>query len=127
MSRQIFTILFFVLCVGLVLPKGGAMSGVDYKAQIKEKFKKIDLSDGVNKEEAVIIAQTHIITNSEDKIFDLKSAKVFGENDPYWPSTSWHISFNIISKDWRRRGLKWATINVNKNTGVITDGGAGPS
>ncbi|MBU1121610.1 MAG: hypothetical protein KKF54_02795 [Candidatus Omnitrophica bacterium] len=103
------------------------MSGIDYRLQIKEKFKNIDLSDGVNKEEAIIIAQNYIITSNKDKIFDLKSAKIFGENDPYWPSTSWHISFNIISRDWRRRGLKWGTFHVDKKTGVTKYGGEGPS
>ena len=127
MSRQLFTILFFGLCVGLILPKGGAMSGVDYKAQIKEKFKNIDLSDGVNKEEAIIIAQNHIIEENLDKIYDLRSAKITAENDPYWPSGKWYVSFNVISRDSLRRGIKWGTLNVDKKSGKVGDSGGGPS
>ena len=74
---KLFFILFYlaiVLSVAPMLTRGEAMGRrPDYKEEIKEKFKKIDSSDGVSEEEAVIIAQNHIITNIKDKIFDLKS------------------------------------------------------
>ena len=103
------------------------MSGVDYKAQIKEKFKNIDLSDGVDKEEAIIIAQNHIIEENLDKVYDLRSANIIAENDPYWPPGKWYVSFDVISRDWLKRGLKWGTLNVDKKSGKVGDSGGGPS
>ena len=99
----------------------------DYKSQIKEKFKEIDLSDGVSKEEAIVIAQNALIENGGDKDCILSSAKIFAEDDPYWNKDWWHISFKTTLKFRSRTGLEWIIGNVNKKTGEITAGGGGPS
>lgn len=124
------SILFFivVLISSLLTSKGVAMGDMpDYKAQIKEKYKKIDLADGVSKEEAIIIAQNYLLETEWGKSCNLKSAEVFGENDPYWDKNSWHISFKLTFKERLKSGLKWTVLNVDKRTGKVTAGGEGPS
>jgi hypothetical protein len=107
--------------------KGIAMTErPDYKTEIKEKFKQIDLSDGVSKEEAIIIAQNYVITMIEEgneycrKLVILK-AKLLGEHVTS-EGKKWEVSFPI------RRGFnlfspKEFSIFVNQKTGRVTVGG----
>jgi len=125
MIKRILLILF--LCF-LVYGKniGGAMGvNLNYKEQIKEKYKNIDLSDGVSKEEAIIIAQNYLIGEELDKICDIATGEVVGDmyNNPGY----WHVSFSATHKVKREQGLKWASVYVNKRTGEVKYGGEGPS
>lgn len=95
----------------------------DFREVIKERLKEVDVSDGVSKDEAIIIAQNYMM----DKNCDLKSAKIFGEDDPYWPKDCWHVEFKATFIESFKSGLKWATVSVDKKTGEIRGSGAGPS
>jgi hypothetical protein len=107
---------------------GGAMGErTDYRTEIKEKFKKINLSDGVSKEEAIIIAQNYMLENNGEEDYIIPSAEIFAENDPYWSKESWHISFKTKLKFRLRTSLEWMVVNVDKKTGKVTSGGGGPS
>lgn len=117
----------FVLILLLGYHVGDAMGmGRNYEAQIKEKFKKINLADGVDEKEAVVIVQNAVIESGDDKNCVISSAKVFGQNDPYWSKDSWHISLRTTFRERMRSGLKWTAVNVDKKTGEMTPGGAGP-
>ena len=124
LNRILIFIFVYIVIFGQSV--GGTMGErQDYKTEIKSKFNQIDFSDGISKEEAIIIAQNYLIYNV-DNVYNLKSAEVIGENDPFWPKDSWHISFKVRSREWLSRGLKWGTFNVNKKTGKVTSGGGGP-
>lgn len=108
--------------------KGLAMAEKqDYEALIKQKFQKINLSDGVSKDEAIVIAQNYLLENEFGKNCILKSAKVFAEDDPYWDKNSWHVTFNLKLSKKLKTGLKWTVVNVDKKTGDARSGGEGPS
>lgn len=98
-----------------------------YINQIREKKKSINLSDGVSREEAIIIAQNYLIDIEKDKICVLKSAEHFGENDPYWDQNGWHISFKLTAKERARNKLEWLAVVVDKKTGEAKIGSWGPS
>jgi len=129
MALRIFTvILTIIMSIALNSIQGVAMEARPaYKEQIKEKLKNIIFSDGVSKEEAIIIAQNYLLETEWGKSCNLKSAEVFGENDPYWDKDSWHISFKLTYKERVKSGLKWTILNVDKKTGKVTPGGEGPS
>lgn len=117
----IFLILYFI-------QEGIAMGEkIDYNTQIKEKFRRIDFSDGISKEEAIIIAQNYLLGNEWGKNCNLRSAKIFAENDSFWDKASWHIGFDLIQETRLKTGLKWTIVNVEKKTGKATPGGEGPS
>lgn len=125
---RIYILIFIFLLLIFGQISGGAMGErPDYKLQIKEKFQKINLSDGVSKEEATIIAQNALIENGGDKDCIISSAEVFAEDDSYRDKNYWHISFKTTSRFRSRTGLEWITTNVNKKTGEMVGGGAGPS
>lgn len=115
-----------VTLIPLAFASRAFAAGSAYKAQIKEKFRGVNLADGVDEEEAVIIAQNDLIETGDDKNCVISSAKVFGQNDPYWSKDSWHVSFRTAFRERMRSGLKWVTVNVDKKTGKITSGGGGP-
>ncbi len=106
--------------------KGVAMSRkLDRYAEIKEKFKQIDISDEVNKEEAIIIAQNYVIDKIEkEEIFFRKlgiSNAQLSEDPSYKDKfkENWVILFPM-----RFGFLKtWNVIYVNKQTGKVLDGG----
>jgi hypothetical protein len=128
--RKNYIGLFFVfIAINALFPlKGAPMSErPDYKTQIKEKYKKIDLSDGVSKEEAIVIAQNYLIEQGRDTTCDLRSAEIFGENDRFWDKNSWHISFNTTLGERLKTGINWITIHIEKQTGRLACEGGGPS
>ena len=105
---------------------GGAMeANQNYKEQIKEKYKNIDLSDGVSKKEAIIIAQNYLIGEELNNICDITTGEVIGDmyNNPEY----WHVSFSTTHKVKLEQGLKWVSVYVNKGTGEVKYGGEGPS
>lgn len=109
------------------LPGAAMDKGFKYEEEIRIKAQQINVSDGISKDEAIILAQNQVLKDNQEEIFVLKSAEVFGENDKFWDKNSWHISFKVKSKEWLRRGIKWCSLHVNKKTGEITAGGCGPS
>ena len=121
------TSVFFVALVLFGYSIEDAMGmGQNDGAQIKEKFKKIDLADGVDEKEAIIIVQNALIESGDDKNCVISSAEVFAQNDPYWGKDSWHVSLRTTFRERIRSGLRWTVVNVDKKTGKMTPGGGGP-
>ena len=107
--------------------KGVAMgSAPDYKEQIMEKYKKIDLSDGINKEEAIMIAQNYLIEKGIDKDCIIAKTKVMDKE--WWiPDGCWEIRFGAIDSIKQKQGLEWFSVYIDKIKGEIKGKGWGPS
>jgi hypothetical protein len=72
--KQFNAILMAMVFLVVFIDGSRAMSGNEKKIEaIKEKLKIVDLSDGISKEEAVIIVQNHLI----DEGYNLKGIKFF--------------------------------------------------
>ncbi|MBI3291695.1 MAG: hypothetical protein HYZ73_02640 [Elusimicrobia bacterium] len=120
--------LVMTMCLLFDSAQGVAMgTSRAYESEIRMRAQQIKGDDGVDKEEAIILAQNQVLKDEQEKIFDLKSAEIFGENDAFWDKGTWHVSFKVKSREWLSRGIKWCTLHVNKKTGEVTSGGCGPS
>jgi hypothetical protein len=123
-KRLVLAIICFIIL--FTTNRGIAMSDrPNNKTEIKEKFKQIDLSGSVSKEDAIIIAQNYLIEEGLDKICDISTGEVIGDlyNNPEY----WHVSFSTTQKVKQQQGLKWASVYVHKKTGEVKYGGEGPS
>lgn len=125
MLKKIILVIFLYFLLSAETTGGAMGLNLNYKEQVKEKYKNINLSDGVNKEEAIIIAQNYLIREELDKICDIATGEVVG--DMYNNSEYWHVSFSTTHKVKGEQGLKWASVYVNKRTGEVKYGGEGPS
>ncbi|MDP3722678.1 MAG: hypothetical protein Q8R91_04175 [Candidatus Omnitrophota bacterium] len=104
------------------------MSQENYRSRLKA----VDPSDGINKEEAIIIAQNHLIEGGADKEVALSKPSVEdsrftvdGAGHPLPPC--WEVHFNATWKVRLESGLKWVRVLVDKKTGQIKVSGWGPS
>lgn len=122
-------ILIFTVAVILTL---NSLQGVvmgerpDYKAEIREKFKNVRLSDGANKEEAIIIAQNYMINEENDFCKNFNILKPTVEEDPKFPE-DWIVGFPTTAAFRLKTGLEWNAMYVNKKTGEVIYSGEGPS
>ena len=94
----------------------------DKIAQIKEKAKAVDASDGISKEEAVLIAQNLLIENNIEEA-DVLHPTV---RESWLIKGCWAVTFNL---SWRYRaehGLRWYAAHINKKDGKIMTSGPGP-
>lgn len=98
---------------------------LDYRTQIKEKVKQIDFSNGVSKEDAIVIAQNYLIEEKLDEMCVISKAEVIG--DLYRNPEYWHVSFPTTLRVKLKQGLKWLSVYVHKTTGKVKYGGEGPS
>ena len=98
-----------------------------YESEIRTKAEQINISDGVNRDEAIVLAQHQLLQDNRARGLSLSSADVFGENDPFWDKDTWHVSFKTKFPSRLKDGTKWWVLNVNKETGEVTYGGGGPS
>jgi hypothetical protein len=103
----------------------------DYKVEIQEKFKQLDLSEGVNKEEAIIIAQNYLIEQGWDKDYIIAKPIVKDFRNKLYGSEEWEVTFNATySANMKQakffgmiglfRGYAW--VYVNKKTGEVRGG-----
>lgn len=105
--------------------------GVDYKAEIKGKFKQLDLSDGVSKEEAGIIAQNYLIEQELDKKYSLTKPNIEDESEV--DLNDWRVIFNATYGESIKQanifglfGIMrwWISVRIDKKTGkIISVGG----
>jgi hypothetical protein len=117
-------VLFLISIFFIIDNKGMAMTGRPYD-YYREKLKEVNISDGVSKEEAIIIAQNYII----DKIKEGGDFyKKLGISKPEFSDDSKYK--NQLKENWvilfpmRYGFLKtWNVIYVNKQTGKVVDGG----
>lgn len=116
-----------ILSCIFLMGMGGTMKKTPdfYKAQLQ----RIDLSDGVSEEEAVIIAQNYLV---EQGYFEKGSQKEIAIEKPKVSDSPlvqecWVVSFPTT---WRVRlesGLTSLTIHIDKKTGKIRSEGWRPS
>lgn len=115
----------------LLLPlKGSAMGDNPKKIeQIKEDYTKLNLTDGVSKEEALVIAQYFIINDSStlSSNVNLNSGRVMESGLKHVIGDCWAVNFSAQSKFRRQTGLKWFDVHIDKLTGQIKTTGWGPS
>lgn len=125
MKYQRIAGMIFLITVFLVTnSKGMAMAENPY-SYYRKKLKEVNVSDGVNKEEAIIIAQNYVvdkIQEGEDFYKKLGISKPEFSEDPKYVDRfpeEWVILFPM------RFGLlkTWDVIYVNKLTGEVTAGG----
>ncbi len=126
MKRHSYVVILFVSSILFFPFKWETMSfRRDNVEKVKEDYKKIDISDGVNKDEALIIGKYFIATHQDLDVTEnvkIKTAEVdqSGLNDDWWA-----VGFDTSFK-FKRRGLQWYTVNIDKNTGEIKARGFGP-
>lgn len=101
----------------------------DYKMEIKENVKQVDISDGVSKEEAIVIAQNYILKEGLDKAYITTqfSVKEWGLHDELW-----RIDFKATYAESIKQGSIfgllgvfkwWISVSVDKKTGEVKDVG----
>jgi hypothetical protein len=123
----ILIVTFMILLVPL---KGSAMGDNPKKIeQIKQDYAKLNLTDGVNKEEALVIAQNFIINDSStlSSNVNIRSGEVGESGLKEVVGDCWAVGFDAIAKFRRQTGLKWFTVHIDKLTGEIKTTGWGPS
>lgn len=122
----ILIVTFMILLVPL---KGSAMGDNPKKIeQIKQDYAKLNLTDGVSKEEALIIAQNFVINDSyASSSVVISSGKVMESGFKKTLGNCWAVSFNAQLKVKRQTGLKWFTLHIDKATGEIKVKDWGPS
>ena len=105
-----------------------AKSSDYYRAQLRQ----IDFSDGVSKDEAIVIAQNHLIDGGADEEVLLSKPSVEdsrftvdGAGRPLAPC--WMVRFDATLKVRLESGLKWYSVDIDKKTGQIKVSGWGPS
>lgn len=98
----------------------------------KAKLQQVNFSDGVSKEEAIVIAQNNVIDDGTDKFCVLSRPSiedsrftVDGAGHPLAPC--WEVRFNATLKMRLKSDLKWFRVLVDKKTGQIKSSGWGPS
>lgn len=128
MSIRILSILFGIIILLMInFSQGVAMEGKhDYIAKIKEQFKNINFSDGVGKEDAIIIAQNYMINEGANFYKDFNILKPIVEEDSM-SSEDWIVGFPTRKEFRLKTGLQWNAMYINKKTGKVKYSGEGPS
>ncbi len=122
------TVGWLVFCCSLLLGMGGTMKQPPeyYRAQLQ----RINLSDGVSKEEAIIIAQNYLLDVGEKgcalsrpSVKDSSFTRD-GEGRPLAPC--WEVKFPTTWAVRFKQGLFWVAVHIDKKTGKVRVAGAGP-
>ncbi len=120
-----------IILIGIILWSlissvwGGAMGEkLDYKAEIKSRLKTINISDGVNREEAKILAQNYLIDNNLDNLLIISKPSIEFDRRR---KDSWLITFPTTREVRLKQGLSWGSVLINKRTGEVKYLGEGPS
>lgn len=99
----------------------------DYRAKLNQ----VDISDGVSKEEAIILAQNYAIEDGweESSVLSKPSVRdssftMDGEGRPLAPC--WEVTFPTKWGVRLRQGLVWGIVLIDKKTGQVKGSGAGP-
>lgn len=126
MHKRLILLILIISLFWSQYDKGAAMGKkIDYKTEIKEKIKQVDVSDGVSKEEAVTIAQNYMLEESFNvkDVIDFLKPKVGNSG---LIKGCWAIIFHSTFKVRMKSGLKWYTVHIDKKTGEIKSQGWGP-
>jgi hypothetical protein len=123
MKKRFILVLLFIFLLNSNM--GVAMGEkLDYKSQVIEKYKNINLLDGVDQEEAVIIAQKYLIDEGLKNLLVISKPDV--KNCDY-EEGYWLVTFPTTSKVRWTQGLKWGSALVDKKSGKVIYRGEGPS
>ena len=98
----------------------------------RNKLKSVDPSNGISKEEAMIIAQNDLIDDGTDKFCALSKPSI-GDSRFTVDGTGhtlppcWEVHFNATLKMRLKSGLRWFRVLIDKKTGQVESSGWGPS
>ena len=90
----------------------------------KAKLQQLDLTDGVSKEEAIVIVQNYLLRNSYKDGYKISRPRI---NDSTIVKGCWAVVFPTTWSVRLGQGLKWLEVDVDKTTGEIKSVGWGPS
>lgn len=94
--------------------------GPDY---YRARLKQVDRSDGVSKEEAIVIAQNYLIDQGAFKDFMVSRPKV---RDSKVIDGCWAVSFPRTLREMLKHGPLWSVVEIEKRTGQIKASGGWP-
>jgi hypothetical protein len=124
MERTFIIIIFSILFSGLFFFKEGDAMG-ERKPSHKKSLSEVNLSDGVDKEEAIILAQNYLVNTGRDDFLITSKPKVFEKHA--YGANYWRVTFPTTPKVQREQGLEWGALIVDKETGKVQYLGEGPS
>ena len=90
-----------------------------YRAQLQE----VNFSDGVSKEEAIVIAQNYLIDEKADKAFAITRPRV---SESKLIDGCWAVSFPRTLRETLQHGPLWSVVDIDKKTGKIKSSGGWP-
>jgi len=106
-----------ILSLFLVLIMGCATVVSTGYEVVVSKISEVDISDGVNKLEAIFLAKSYLIESGNDQNCHLDRPSVrSNELDNH---SSWIVAFRTVLKKRLKEGFFWYDIYVDKNTGLI--------
>lgn len=116
MNKAILTIFILIMTIIVVPLKGVAMGKIsDYESIIRNKVKKINVNDGVNKQEAILLAQKELLDSNYKNKYDVMKPIVNYDKG----ANTWGIQFKV------KKGYKgednWGVL-IKKDTGEIYSG-----
>lgn len=129
MKKRVLLNIFFVACAIIFYPLKGTAMAIKSSTieKIKDDYKEINFSDGITKEEAVIIAKYYVITNEDDDLASNVKINSVQVDKSGFDNGWWAVSFDANLKFKRKTGLKWYTIHIDKTTGELKTRGWGPA
>ncbi len=98
---KIFVVIFCSAGVAVAAVPAGPVKPADYKKIIVSALN-VKKNDGVNREEALLLAQKYLIDNGFEKTHDITSGKVLKLNQS---DHSWLVSFPSIEKKGAKRQI----------------------
>ncbi len=125
-----FNMFLIVLGMMLFLPLKGLAMGNNPKTieKIKEDYSKLNLTDGVSKQEALIIAKHFVINDPYNlSAVVMSSGKVMESGYKDLKGNCWAVIFDAKLKVKWQTGLLWFEVHIDKVSGMIKVQGWGPS
>ena len=116
-------LLIIITVISINTNKGNAMAEkpLDY---YKEKLKEVNISDGVNKEEAIILAQNYIVNDEELKsMCNVHKPRIY---EVRLSEGYWEVQFPLKWKYGIGPLRRWVVLYVDIKTGEVKGGGQTP-
>lgn len=90
----------------------------------KAQPQQVNTSDGISKEEAVIVAKKYLVEKGYREGYVISKPTV---TESSVVEGCWTVSFPTTWRVRMEQGLKWLAVDVDKKTGQIRSAGWGPS
>jgi len=122
-------LLVFYFCFLVFSSKGLTMGEHQKKnTNFKKNFSELNISDGVNKDEAKAIAENFIKNdNYLSTAVVIPTAKVFESGLKDVIGDCWAVNYRAKLSIKMKTGLKWFIVHIDKSTGEIKTTGWGPA